>query len=53
MSEVKDAKEKGLDYGSLGIIFGVLIVVLAIVWVTKMTLSRDDEKSGEGITWVG
>ena len=44
--------EKGFDFGTLGIIIGVLIVVVSIVWVALMTLSNDD-KSGEGITWVG
>lgn len=50
---MKEAKEYGLDYGSLGIIVGVMLVIMSIVWVARMTLSRGDEKSGEGITWVG
>jgi len=50
---VKAEKKNDLDFGSFGIIIGVLIVIVSIVWVTRMTLFRDDEKTGEDVTWVG
>ena len=43
---------KSCNFGVLGIILGVLVVVLSIVWVAIMILSNDD-KSGEEVTWVG
>ena len=50
---VKEEKKKGFDYGTIGIIVGVLVVVISIVWATLGTFSNDDDKSGDGVTWVG
>jgi len=50
---LEERKKKGVDFGSLGIMIGLVFVVVSLVWMTKMTLSGDEEKSGEGVTWVG
>ncbi|MHB9027404.1 MAG: hypothetical protein ACYC9O_01405 [Candidatus Latescibacterota bacterium] len=41
-----------MNFGTLGIVLGVLVVVVSIVWVTILSLGRD-EYSGNEITWVG
>ncbi|MCD6308159.1 MAG: hypothetical protein J7M24_04100, partial [Candidatus Latescibacteria bacterium] len=50
---VKGENRKDADYSMLGVVVGILIVIATIVWVTMLTLSRDDDASAEGITWVG
>jgi len=45
-------KKKALDFGIFGIIIGILVAIFLIVLVTMLSLSHDD-KSGEGVTWVG
>ena len=47
-----EERKKALDFGTLSIFFGFLVVIFLIVLVTMKSLSND-EKSGEGITWVG
>ena len=49
---MNDEIKKGTSFGKFGIIFGVFIVVLSIIWVTKIIIS-DEDTSGEDITWVG
>ena len=49
---VIEERKKALDFEAFGVIIGVLVVIVLIVLVTLMNLSHDD-KSGEGITWVG
>ena len=44
-------KKKGFDFGTLGVIIGILIIVLSIVWVT-LTNSHDEDNPNE-VTWVG
>lgn len=46
-----DEKKKEFDFGTLGIIIGILIMVLSIVWVTLANL-HDDDNPNE-VTWVG
>ena len=47
-----EESKKALDFEAFGIIIGVLVVIVLIVLVAIKNLSHDD-KSGEGITWVG
>jgi hypothetical protein len=41
-----------MDFGKLGVVMGVLVVIASIVWVTMLNLSRND-RAGNDITWVG
>ncbi len=50
---VKGEQNQSFDYGALGIVVGILLVIATIVWVTMLSLSSDDDKSSEFITWVG
>jgi len=50
---VKEENKNDFDYGAVGIVVGILLVIATIVWVTMLSLSRDDDTSAEGITWVG
>ena len=47
-----EERKKALDFEAFGIIIGVFVVIISIILVVLVNLSRDD-KSGEGITWVG
>ena len=49
---MKEKTEKHVDFGTVGIIIGILVAVLSVVWVT-VSMTRSDEMSGDGITWVG
>ena len=46
---VEDKKE--FDFGTLGIIISIFIIVLSIVWIALANLHNDDNL--EEITWVG
>ncbi|MFC1693382.1 hypothetical protein ACFL1R_07750 [Candidatus Latescibacterota bacterium] len=48
---MKNEKKNGFDYGTVGIVVGVIIVILSIVVVTIMRLN--DDRFSEDITWVG
>jgi len=50
---VKGEEKKGVDYGTLSIVIGVLVVVVSFVWVTLLTMTQDSEKTGDGVMWVG
>ncbi|MFC1528779.1 hypothetical protein ACFL5B_02615 [Candidatus Latescibacterota bacterium] len=50
---MKSKEEKGFDFGVLGIALGVLFVIASVVWIIILNISRDDDRSGVGITWVG
>jgi len=50
---VKGEERKSVDYGTLGILIGVLVVVVSFVWVTFLTMTQDREKAGDGVMWVG
>ena len=50
--DVKDEAKIRCDFRKFGIILGVFIVFLSIVWITVINMC-DDEKSGEDINWVG
>jgi len=41
-----------VSFGKLGIVLGILVVVVSIVWVTILSLGKDNY-SGNEITWVG
>jgi len=45
-----DEKKSGLGFGTLGIIIGIFVVVLTIVWVTIVNLADNDNPNE--ITWV-
>ena len=45
-------KKKEFDFGTLGIIIAVLVVVLSIIWITVVNLHNDDDNPDE-VTWVG
>ena len=49
MAEI--AKEKN-RFTTLGIVLGIIVVVLSIVWVTVINLCHDDTAAND-ITWVG
>lgn len=48
---MEDKKKSGFDYGAMGIVVGVIIVILSIVVVTIMRFN--DDRFSEDITWVG
>ena len=50
---MKGKKGKGFDYGFFGFGLGVLFVIASVVWIILINMSRDDDRSGVGITWVG
>ena len=39
-------------FTTLGIVLGIIVVVLSIVWVTVINLYQDDPGAND-ITWVG
>jgi hypothetical protein len=43
---------KKMNFGTLGMVMGVLVVIASVVWVTMLNLGRDDHASND-ITWVG
>ena len=47
-----EERKNSLDLETFSIFIGVLVVIFLIVLVTIKSLSHDD-KSSEGITWVG
>ncbi len=50
--DVSDQEKKEFRFSTLGIIIGVLLVVVSVVWVT-MSIISGKETSGEDVTWVG
>ena len=50
---MKEEMEKGFDLETWGIIFSVFIVIVSIVWIAILNMSKDDDKSGKDLTWVG
>ncbi len=50
---MKEETEKGIDYGTLGIVLGVVFVIMSIILVTMLSFSQGEDKSGDGVTWVG
>lgn len=43
---------KKMNFGTMGVVMGILVVIASIVWVAVLSLSRDD-RAGNDITWVG
>ena len=50
---MNEETEKDVDYGALGVILGVILVVLSVIMVAMISFSHDEDKSGDGVTWVG
>lgn len=44
--------KKKMGFGTLGIVLGVMVVIVSIVWVAMINLTRDDH-TGNDVTWVG
>ncbi len=44
-------KEKGFDFGTLGIIIAIFIIIISVVWITVVNLHNDDNPNE--VTWVG
>ncbi|MFC1607592.1 hypothetical protein ACFL47_06430 [Candidatus Latescibacterota bacterium] len=40
------------EFGSFGMVFGIICVMATIVWVTVSVFS-DGDRSGDDVTWVG
>ena len=45
-------KKKKVNFGTLGVAIGIVVVIISIVWVTIASLCRDD-RGGNEVTWVG
>jgi len=45
-------KKKEFDFGPLGIIIAVSVVVISIIWITVVNLHNDNDNLDE-VTWVG
>ena len=50
---MKDKKGKEFDFGVLGIALSVFFVIASAVWIIMLNLPHDDDRSGDGVTWVG
>jgi len=44
--------KKRMGFGTLGIVLGVVVVIVSIVWVTFISFTRED-RTGNDVTWVG
>lgn len=44
--------KKGVDYGKFGIVVGVCVVIMTIIWVVS-AIVWDEDTSAEDVTWVG
>jgi hypothetical protein len=49
---VAEGPKGKFKYSTLGVVLGIIVIVLSIVWVTVMNLYRDDPDAND-ITWVG
>jgi hypothetical protein len=49
---VAEGSKGKFGYTTLGIVLGIIVIVLSIVWVTVMNLYHDDPDAND-ITWVG
>lgn len=47
----KTKPEGGMQFGTLGIALGILVVVVSVVWVTILSLGHN--RHADEITWVG
>ena len=45
-------KTERMDFGAFGIVAGIAVIVITIVWVVFCNLV-DHEDASSGITWVG
>ena len=50
-SGVNELKKK-LSFSTVGIIIGIFLVIMSLVWVA-ITVISGSEQSAEDITWVG
>ena len=51
---MKGELKEGFDFGSFGIVCGVLFFILSIILVTFMNSSnKDDDRISDDLTWVG
>lgn len=51
-SMVAECSKEKFRFTTLGIVLGIIVVVLSIVWVTVINLYQDDSGAND-ITWVG
>jgi len=51
-SMVAERSKEKFRFTTLGIVLGIIVVVLSIVWVTVINLYQDDSGAND-ITWVG
>ncbi|MDP2981811.1 MAG: hypothetical protein Q8O92_00590 [Candidatus Latescibacter sp.] len=49
---VAECSKEKFRFTTLGIVLGIIVVVLSIVWVTVINLYQDDSGAND-ITWVG
>jgi len=49
---VTDKAKRTVKFGTLGIVLGVMVVIVSIVWVTMINICRHDHGANE-VTWVG
>ena len=49
---VTDKAKKRVRFGTLGIVLGIMVVIVSIVWVAIINVCRHDQ-CGNEVTWVG
>ena len=49
---VTDKAKSKVKFGTLGIVLGVMVVIVSIVWVAMISICRHDH-CGNEVTWVG
>ena len=49
---MKENSKGKFRFTTLGIVLGIIVVVLSVVWVTMINLYHDDPGAND-ITWVG
>jgi len=49
---VSEQSGRKIQFSTVGIIIGIILVVMSLIWVTRAVISGK-EQSGEDVTWVG
>jgi len=49
---VDEQNSRKIQFSTVGIVIGILLVIMSLVWVTKAVITGN-KQSGEDVTWVG